>query len=72
MSIKALALELYRAQQKVDRVEKQLAEADLQDKERIRQVLQAALEERKQLRKMLDGAKAPNPFADKPPRRYSR
>ena len=72
MSIKALAIELYRAQQKVDRLEKELARAELKDKERIRQELQVAIAERKQLRKMLDGAKTPNPFADKTPSSYRR
>lgn len=72
MSIKALALELYRAQQKVDRLEKELAQASLKNRERIRQELEAAAAEKKQLRKMLDGAKAPNPFSDKTPGRYRR
>ena len=72
MSIKALAQELYKAQQKVDRLEKELAQAGAQEKERIKPELQAALLERKQLRKMLDGAKVPNPFADKTPRGYRR
>ncbi len=72
MSIKALALELYRAQQKVDRLEKELAKADPRDRERLKLELREAEAERKQLRKMLDGAKTPNPFADKTPGRYRR
>lgn len=72
MSIKALALELYRANQKVDRLERELAQADPKDKERVKRELQTAEAERKQLRNMLDGAKTPNPFADKPPGRYRR
>jgi hypothetical protein len=72
MSIKLLAQELYKAQQKVDRLEKELAQAGPQDKERVKGELQTALLERKQLRKMLDGAKVPNPFADKTPGRYRR
>lgn len=72
MSIKALALELYRTRQKVERLEKELAQAELKDKERIRQELQMAVAENKRLRKMLDGAKTPNPFADKTPSSYRR
>ncbi len=72
MSIKALALELYRAQQKVIRLEKEFSRADIQDKDRIKEELKAADAERVQLRKMLDGAKAPNPLADKSPRSYRR
>jgi uncharacterized protein (DUF3084 family) len=72
VSIKALARELYRARQKVDRLEKELAQAGLQDRDRIRQELQAAEAEKNQLRKMLDGAKVPSPFANKTPGRHRR
>ncbi len=71
MSIKALAQELYKAQQKVQRLEREREQATRpDDRKRIEDDLQAAIAEQKQLRKMLDGAKAPDPAADRTPGRY--
>ncbi|MDR3629692.1 MAG: hypothetical protein P4L42_05085 [Desulfocapsaceae bacterium] len=63
MSIKAIALELYRAQQKVGRLEKELDLAAPGEKDRIQAELQAAAVEMKMMRRMLDGAKVESPFA---------
>jgi hypothetical protein len=63
MSIKAIALELYRAQQKVSRLEKELEEAAPAEKERIQAELKAAKAEEAMMRRMLDGAKVESPFA---------
>ena len=57
MSIKALALELYRAQQKVGGLEQELAAAPLADRDRLRQRLREAQAEKDILRRMLDGEK---------------
>jgi hypothetical protein len=65
MSIRALALELYKAQQRVDHLEKEREKAPPQEKERITGELEPALAELRQLRKMLDGAKTESPFAAK-------
>ena len=66
MSIKNLARELYRAQQNVERLEKLLLSAALQDEEAIRGELQDAQAERLQLQKMIDGRKDFSPL----PRRF--
>jgi hypothetical protein len=71
MSIRAIALELYKAQQRVDRLEKERSKAPPQENERISGQLELARAELKQLRKMLDGAKTESPFAAKPsPKRH--
>lgn len=62
MSIKLLALELYRAQQKVHQLEAQLAEASANAQEAIGEQLREAKEELRLLRNMLEGAKSPLPF----------
>ena len=46
MVVKALALELYKAQQKVHKLQDQYAEAELKDRERLRRELQQAEAER--------------------------
>ena len=66
MSIRAIALELYRAQQKVGSLEAKLEEAPLDKKESLRLELREAQAEWKMLRKILDGEKAPLPFKSKP------
>ena len=58
MSIKSLAVELYRAQQEVDALEKKLAEAHLSDKDTIRFELKQAHAVLQQMRRMMNGAKA--------------
>ena len=57
MSIKHLALDLYRAQQKVDRLEKTLAAAAPGELAAIEEELRGAKAEWLMLRKMLDGEK---------------
>ena len=57
MSIKHLALDLYRAQQKVDRLEKALAVAAPGELAAIEEELRGAKAEWQMLRKMLDGEK---------------
>jgi len=69
MSIKLLALELYRAQQKVYQLEEQLAEALLNQQDAIGWQLREAKEELRQLRNMMEGAKSPSPYRTHIPRR---
>ena len=57
MSIKALALELYRAQQKVSAREKELEDAALGERDAVRRTLDEARREYSMLRKMMDGEK---------------
>ena len=66
MSIKALALELYRSQQRVAALEKELAAATFDKQDGLREELRMATAELHQLRKMLDGAKTPSPFRSQP------
>jgi uncharacterized protein YicC (UPF0701 family) len=70
MSIRAIALELYRAQQQVNRLEIEKENAPPQEKDRIDDELQRALAELKQFRRMLDGAKTESPFTKRPAHRY--
>ena len=72
MSIRAIALELYRAQQKVNLLENEKENAPPQEKGRVNIELQLALAELKQLRNMLDGAKAETPFSSGRARRQVR
>ncbi len=57
MSIKLLAVELYRAQQKVDSIQKEIEKADYKEQESLKSELRAARKEWQMLRKMLDGKK---------------
>ena len=57
MSIKALAVELYRAQQKVHSLQDELDKAPLKDKERLRLDLRTAKAECNQLRRIMEGEK---------------
>ena len=57
MSIRALALELYRAQKNMAAIQKDLESAGADAIERLRQDLRAAEKEMLMLRKMLDGKK---------------
>jgi hypothetical protein len=72
MSIKALALELYRAQQKVSDLEKKLEQAAHPEKDLLVEELRVAVSEMKMLRRMLDGAKVESPFTNRVPGRYNR
>ncbi len=57
MSIRHLAIELYRAQQKVDTLEKARAAAPPQEQAAVEEELRMARAELRMLRKMLDGEK---------------
>jgi CHASE3 domain sensor protein len=57
MSVRLLARDLYRLQQEVDKLEKQLADAPFDQQESILARLRAARAERDRLRRVLDGQK---------------
>ncbi|PIE64917.1 MAG: hypothetical protein CSA26_06175 [Desulfobacterales bacterium] len=57
MSIRLLAIELYRAQKKVHTLSDQLENAAIKEKERLRGELRAAEAECRQLRRMIDAQK---------------
>ena len=63
MSIKALAIELYKAQQKVHRLQDRLEKASLGKKEQLRSELKGAEADLNQLRRIMDGEKEPSPFS---------
>ena len=63
MSIKALAMELYKAQQKVHRLQDKLEKASLGEKDQLRYELKGAEADLKQLRRTMDGEKEPSPFS---------
>ena len=69
MSIKLLAIELYRAQQNVGHLEAQLEAAPLSTLEVVREELRQAQAELQQLRKMLDDKKVSS-FVRSPSRLY--
>lgn len=62
MSIRALALELYRAQKKVAELQKALESVERGEAEKLSQELRAAEKEMLMLRKMLDGEKESGEF----------
>ncbi len=62
MSIKALALELYRARQKVDMIEKEIGIKYGKEQEILKNDLKTAQKEWQILRKMLDGRKESGSF----------
>ena len=62
MSIRAIAIELYRAQQKVARLEKELELAAPGEEAPLKDELRVARLELRQMRTMLDGAKVESPF----------
>ncbi|MFZ5765026.1 MAG: hypothetical protein ACOY4H_05445 [Thermodesulfobacteriota bacterium] len=62
MSIKLIALDLYRAQQQVEDLTARCAKATPAEREALEQELRQAEEELRQLRRILDGAKKPLPF----------
>ncbi len=66
MSIKLIAVDLYRAQKAVWKLEKELEEATLKDKEAIKRKLRQAQAEWQQLRNIMDGEKRPSVFRKKP------
>lgn len=55
MSIRLIARDLYRLQQAVDRLEKRLARAPLEARDRLKRELDRARAERNAVKRMLDG-----------------
>lgn len=62
MSIRALAQDLYKAQQEVERLQKVVKEATPGEKDGLVQEMRAAQKELEILRKMLDGEKESGSF----------
>jgi hypothetical protein len=62
MSIRAIALDLYRAQQQVAALQTVCDQASQSDRDALIQELRAAQKEMETLRKMLDGEKEAGPF----------
>jgi len=57
MSIRLIAIELYRCQREVDRLEKELESAPVFEKDAVRERLRKARAARDRMRDMLDGQK---------------
>ncbi len=62
MVIRALAIELYRAQQIVHKLQDQFDKAPLAERDRLRQELKNAQVECDQLRRLVEARKEPPPF----------
>lgn len=62
MVLRALAIELYRAQQLVHKLEDRLVSCPLREQDDLRWKLQEARAERDQLRSLVDARKEPPPF----------
>lgn len=65
MSIRAIALELYRAQREVAALQKAFDLASPGEKDTLAQDLRAAQKEQQMLRKMLDGEKEAGAFRNR-------
>ncbi|SHO51664.1 hypothetical protein [Desulfopila aestuarii] len=65
MSIRAIARDLYRAQQQVDKLEKEMAAASLADQDLLRGELRQAKKEMEMIKRMLDGEKESGKFRNK-------
>lgn len=63
MSIRLLAIELYKAQQKVHTLQDQFEQASRGSRDKIRNELRVAEAELNQLRRMMDGEKEPSAFS---------
>jgi hypothetical protein len=57
MSIRLIAKDLYRLQQEVEHLEKQIENAPFDKKEKLKDQLRKVKAERDQIRRMLDGSK---------------
>ncbi len=66
MSIRPLAIELYRAQQRVHRLQERLDNASINDRDALRHELRQAEAACGQLRRLMDGKKQPSPYSVKP------
>ncbi len=62
MVIRALARELYRAQQNVHKLQDRFDKAPLAERDRLRQELRSAQAECDQLRRLVEARKEPPPF----------
>ena len=62
MSIRLIAKDLYRAQQNVDQLQKQIESSSEAEKNVLAVDLNAAIQERDMLRRMLDGEKESGDF----------
>jgi hypothetical protein len=65
MVIRALAIELYRAQQTVHKLQDELETAPLAERDRLRRELRSAQAERDQLRRLIEARKEPPPHRRK-------
>ena len=65
MSIRAIAQDLYKAQQKVNTIEKKMETASVNEMDVLRGELRAAKREHEMIRKMLDGKKESSSFRKK-------
>ncbi|UCF56730.1 MAG: hypothetical protein JSW15_11770 [Deltaproteobacteria bacterium] len=62
MSIRMIARDLYRLQQEVEELERQLDAVPLEKKEGIRDRLRKVKAERDRMRRALEGSKEPPPY----------
>ena len=62
MSIRMIAKELYRLEQEVEKLEKEISAAPHEDWEAVKNHLRKLKAERNRMRKVLEGAKEPPPF----------
>ena len=65
MSIRAIARDLYRVQQQVSKLEKEMETASLSDQDRLRGELHQAKKEMAMIKRMLDGEKESGKFKRK-------
>lgn len=65
MSIRAIARDLYRAQQNIDKIEKALKEVSHAEQDALRHELRQASNEYELIRKMLNGEKESSSFRKK-------
>ncbi|MGL1931779.1 MAG: hypothetical protein OCC45_08465 [Desulfotalea sp.] len=65
MSIRAIAVELYKAQQKIDKVEKEMETASLVEQDALKSELRAVKSEHAIIKRMLDGEKETGSFKKK-------
>jgi len=65
MSIRAIARDLYRVQQQVSKLEKEMEAASLSDQDRLRGELHQAKKEMAMIKRMLDGEKESGIFKKK-------
>jgi len=63
MYIRLIAKELYRLEQEVEKLEKEISSAPHEDREAAKEHLRKVKAERNRMRRVLDGAKEPVPFS---------